>query len=208
MWCPRRRYIENWDLDKRNAFSAIVIGVSSGGIEALRIILPCLPADFMLPVIVVQHRHPTSDGFIIRLLNETCQLGVKEVDEKEEALPGMIYLAPADYHLMIEEDRTFSLSIDAYVKYARPSIDILFETAADVYGERLVGVILTGANSDGSDGIKKIKEAGGLTVVQDPDTCKSDRMPRAAMASAKIDHILALEEIGPFLRELGGGDIP
>lgn len=185
-------------------YEAIVMGVSAGGMEALGAILPDLPADFTLPVIVVQHQSPTSDDFLAYWLNDRCTVSVKEVDEKENIRPGVTYLAPPDYHLLVEEDKTFSLSLDAPVIFARPSIDVLFETAADVYGPNLVGVVLTGASTDGSQGLKRIKESGGLAIVQDPETANSDIMPKAAIAVTKVDHVLPLEEIGPFIRNLAG----
>jgi two-component system chemotaxis response regulator CheB len=183
-------------------YDAIVVGVSAGGMEALNAILPHLPADFPLGVIVMQHMHPTSDDFLVRYLNERCNLKVKQADEKEEIVPGVIYVAPANYHLMVEEDRTFALTVDEPVNYARPSIDMLFETAADAYGARLVGVILTGASSDGSHGLKRIKESGGLAIVQDPETAEADTMPMAAVNATEVDYVLPLEEIGPFLKRL------
>ncbi len=183
-------------------YEAIVLGISAGGMEALTHIIPRLPADFALPVVIVQHMHSASDDFLAHYLDEKSFLKVKQADEKEEILPGVAYFAPPNYHLMVEDDRRFSLSIDAPVNYARPSIDVLFETAADVYGTKLVGVILTGANSDGSHGLSKIKESGGLTVVQDPETAEMDVMPKAAIAAADVDYILPLKEIGPFLKRL------
>ena len=170
----------------------------------LNTILRHLPSDFVLSIIIVQHQHPESDDFMAKFLAARCSLTVKQADEKESILPGVIYIDPPNYHLMIEEDRTFSLTIDKRVHYARPSIDVLFETAADVFGEKLVGIILTGANEDGSHGLRKIKESGGLTIVQDPDTAEVDTMPKAAIASTKVDYILPLEEIGPFICTLYG----
>ncbi len=183
-------------------YEAIVIGVSAGGMEALSTIFPYLPYGFALPLIVVQHQHSTSDDFLARYLNERCNLEVKQANEKEDILPGEIYFAPPDYHLMIEEDKTFSLSMDTPVNFARPSIDVLFETAADVYGEKLVGVVLTGANTDGSQGLKKIKKLKGLAIVQDPETAEVDTMPKAAMAATEVDHMLSLDEIGSFITTL------
>ncbi|MFH1489659.1 MAG: chemotaxis protein CheB, partial [Pseudomonadota bacterium] len=147
-------------------------------------------------------QHPTSDDFLAHYLNERCELKVKQADEKEDILSGVIYLAPPGYHLMVEEDRTFSLSVDEPVNFARPSIDVLFETAAEVYGEKLVGVVLTGASADGSHGLKRVKESGGLAVVQDPETAEVGIMPRAAVDASEVDYILPLEEIGPFLNKL------
>ncbi len=185
-------------------YEAIVIGVSSGGMITLNTILRHLPSDFALSIIIVQHQHPESDDFIAKFLDDRCSLTVKQADEKESILPGVIYIAPPNYHLLVEEDKTLSLSTNKRVHYARPSIDILFESAADVFGEKLVGIILTGANEDGSHGIRKIKESGGLTIVQDPDTAEVDTMPKAAIASTKIDYILPLEKIGPFICTLYG----
>lgn len=183
----------------RPDFEAVVMGVSAGGLEALRNILPSLPGDFPLSVIIVQHRHPNSDHYMITSLNKHCQLKVKEVDEKETAEQGVIYIAPPNYHLLIETDRSFSLSTSEPVQHARPAVDVLFETAAEAYGSQLIGVILTGANSDGSAGLKCIKERGGLAIVQDPATAAVDFMPKAALAATEVDYVLKLEEIGPFL---------
>ena len=186
-------------------YEAIVIGVSAGGIEALSTIFPHLPADFSLSVIVVQHQHPTSDDFLVHYLNERCRLPVKQADEKEPILSGVVYLAPPDYHLLVEEDKTLSLSVDPLVNYARPSIDVLFGTAADAYGKKLVGVILTGASTDGSQGLKRVKALGGMAIVQDFNTAKSRVMPKAALRATRVDHVLPLEEVGPFMVRLSIG---
>ena len=189
-------------------YEAIVIGVSAGGLSALNRILPDLPSDFALAVIIVQHMHATGDNFLASYLNDKCNLKVKEVDDKESILKNKIYIAPPNYHLLVEADRTFSLSIDEPVNYARPSIDVLFETAADVYKTNLIGVILTGANTDGSHGLKRIKETGGLSVVQDPSTAEADTMPKAAIAAVDVDYVLPLEEIGKVLTMLADGVKP
>lgn len=170
--------------------------------KALTVILSSLPADLPLPVIIVQHEHPNTDDFLARHLASKTGLRVKQADEKEIITPGTVYLAPPNYHLLVEDDRTLSLSIDHPVQFARPSIDVLFETASDAYGSGLVGVILTGAGSDGSLGLKLIRERGGLGIVQDPDSSESALMPRAALAVAGADYVLALEDIGPFLTQL------
>jgi two-component system chemotaxis response regulator CheB len=180
-------------------YRAVVIGVSAGGMQALNAILPELPSDFPLSVIIVQHTHPASDDFLARYLDEKCCVKVKEADEKEKILPGVVYLAPPNYHLLVENDKIFSLSTELPVNFARPSIDVLFETAADAYGKMVAGVILTGANRDGSQGLLTIKKAGGLTVVQDPETAEANAMPQAAIETVQPDHILPLEKIGPFL---------
>lgn len=189
----------------RSPFEAVVIGVSAGGLRALGTILPSLHDKFPLPVIIVQHQHEMSDNYLIRSLNEQCRLNVVEAQEKDKIMPGTAYIAPPSYHLMVERDRTFSLCADEPVSYARPSIDVLFETAADVYRDKLIGIILTGANSDGSQGLNKIKEMGGLAIVQDPAGAEVEAMPRAAIKATEVDHILPLERIGAFLNEFVTG---
>ncbi|MBF0537910.1 MAG: chemotaxis protein CheB [Nitrospirae bacterium] len=178
-----------------NIYEAVVIGASAGGTSAFREILPSLPEDFPLPVVIVQHLHPSSRDDMPALYKDSCRLRVKQADEKEAIASGCIYFAPPNYHLLIEDDRTFSLSVDAPVNFSRPSIDVLFESAADVYGAALIGVVLTGSNNDGSCGLSKIKAAGGLTIVQDPNTAECPSMPAAAIATTKVDHIVALKDI-------------
>ena len=171
--------------------------------EALSIIIPGLPAKFPVPIVVIQHISPHSDNYMTRYLDTLSAIRVKEVDEKEKIQPGIVYTAPPNYHVLLEEDETFSLSVEERINFARPSIDVFFESASDVYGARLVGIILTGANKDGSKGLKLIKEKGGLAIVQDPKTAEVDGMPRAAIEATEVDYILTLEEIGPFLVKLG-----
>lgn len=183
-------------------YKAIVIGASAGGLKALKTILRELPLDFAFSVIIAAHRHSDSDDYLEQYLNRECEIHVKQADEKEEISSGVVYIAPPNYHLLIEDDNTFSISVEEAVNYARPSIDVLFESAAYVYGLELIGVILTGANNDGSQGLKKVKEMGGLTIVQSPETSEYKSMPRAAIAAVKPDYILSIEEIGRFLRDL------
>jgi len=186
----------------KKKYQAVVVGASMGGMQALKILLGQLPEHFQLPVIVVQHQVADADGFLVNYLNRQCKIRVKEACFNEIILASNVYISPPAYHLLIEEERTFSLSVDLPVNYSIPSIDVLFESAADVYGEHLVGVILTGANSDGSQGLDKIKKAGGLTLVQDPTTAEAPEMPNSAIQATKIDHILGIEKIGVFLRGL------
>lgn len=176
-------------------YEAIVIGVSSGGINAMKVIFSLLPKGFNTPIIIVQHLGAHSDNQLIKLLNDKSNLSIKEADEKEKIENGKVYIAPPNYHLMIERDKTFSLSVDEPVYYARPSIDILFESAAEAYRDKLIGVILTGSNSDGTVGFKKINEYEGLTIAQDPKTAESAYMPASAIAAIKPDYILSLEDI-------------
>ncbi len=189
-------------ITKSHKYKVTVIGVSTGGIKAIKTILSVLPSKFALSVIIVMHRHKDTDGCLEQLLDNDCKMHVKQADEKEEITAGVVYVAPPNYHLLIEDDGTFSLSVEGAVNYARPSVDVVFESAAEVYGQGLIGVILTGANKDGSQGLKKIKESGGLVIVQTPETSEVADMPEAAIASVKPDYVLPLEKIGPFLKKL------
>jgi two-component system chemotaxis response regulator CheB len=180
-------------------YEAIVIGVSSGGMNAMKVMFSLLPEDFSTPVIIVQHVGAHSDSKWIKFLNEKSYLDVKEADEKEKIESGKVYLAPANYHLLIEKDRTFSLTVDERVNYSRPSIDVLFESAAEAYADKLIGVILTGSNNDGTNGIKHVKECGGLAIIQDPETAESAYMPKSAIAAIKPDYVLSLEGITELL---------
>ncbi len=176
-------------------YEAIVIGVSSGGMTALKFIFSALPAGFNIAIIVVQHVSARSDNQWIKLLNEKSSLTIKEADEKEKIESGNVYIAPANYHLLVEKDKTFSLTIDERVNFARPSIDVLFESAAEAYKNKLIGIVLTGSNDDGTKGIKRIKECGGLAIIQDPETAESSYMPSSAIAAVRPDHVLSLENI-------------
>ena len=180
-------------------FEAIVVGVSSGGMNAMKVMFSLLPKDFNTPVIIVQHIGAHSDNLWIKLLNDKSNLPIKEADEKERIESGKVYIAPANYHLLIEKDKTFSLTIDERVNYSRPSIDVLFESAAEAYKNKLIGVILTGANNDGSNGIKRIKECGGLAIIQNPETAETAFMPKSAIAAIKPDYVLSLEGITELL---------
>lgn len=183
-------------------YQAVVIGVSAGGIEALRVILSALPAYFPLPIAIVQHRDARSSGFLAEYLNQQCKLPVSEAEDKEPFCAGHVYLAPPGYHLLIESDRCFSLSVDPRVNYSCPSIDVLFESAADAFAESLVGIVLTGANADGARGLMAIKARGGLAIVQNPATAQAAAMPRAALQSTRVDHIVELARIAPQLIEI------
>ncbi|MCF2150324.1 chemotaxis protein CheB [Desmonostoc muscorum LEGE 12446] len=183
------------------SFKIVVIGTSLGGLSALKIILQKLPADFSVPIAIVQHRHKESNKALQELLQESISLPIQEVEDKDEILPRHIYLAPADYHLLVEPGH-FALSTDEPVSYARPSIDVLFESAADIYGEQVIGIILTGANHDGKQGLKKIKARGGITIVQEPATAESSIMPEAAISAVAVDWILTLSDIADQMVKL------
>ena len=176
-------------------YEAIVIGVSSGGMNAMQVMFSILPKDFNTPIIIVQHIGARSDNQLIKILNDKSNLQIKEADEKEKIENGKVYIAPPNYHLMIERDKALSLTVDERVNFARPSIDVLFESAAEAYKDKLIGVILTGSSSDGTAGFKKIKEYGGLTIAQDPKTAESAYMPASAIAVVQMDYILPLENI-------------
>jgi two-component system chemotaxis response regulator CheB len=182
-------------------YEAIVIGGSTGGLNALQGVLTPLPADFRLPVLVVLHRLPTPHDLLTFTLNEVCQLKVKEVEPHELIKPGWVYIAPANYHVLVERGKTLSLSIDAKVCYSRPAIDVLFETASDAYRSSLIGIILTGANHDGTAGLKKIKARGGLTIAQNPTTAEAKEMPHSAIQENIVDKILSLTDISSFLTQ-------
>ena len=186
-------------------FEIVVVGTSTGGLKALQTLLSGLRAEFSLPVVVVQHRakDPGDSGNLAEFLNQFSSLPVSEPEDKEPLRPGHVYLAPHDYHLLVESG-CFALSTDPPVGFARPSIDVLFESAADAFQRRAVGVILTGANRDGSRGLASIKSRGGLTIVEEPASAERREMPDAAIAQAAADRILPLPEIAPFLNKLNG----
>ena len=176
----------------------VVVGTSLGGLSALEILLSGLPEEFRLPIVVVQHRLAQSDDTLSLILQLHTKLRVGEPEDKEPIEPGRVYIAPPDYHLMVDRGM-FALSTEPKVCHARPSIDVLFESAAHAYRKTVIGVVLTGASRDGAQGLAMIKERGGLTVVQSPSTAESATMPEAAIAATQVDRILPLVEIGPFL---------
>jgi two-component system chemotaxis response regulator CheB len=183
-------------------YRALVIGASAGGLGALGKILPKFPADFPLSVIIVQHISPDSDSYLVKYFQKNCQMEVGEIEDKTRICKQKIFFAPPNYHVLIDFDNSFSLSIDEKVNFSRPSIDVLFETAADYFKDSLIGLILTGANNDGALGMKKIKENGGYCIVQNPKTAEVDTMPLKAIEAAEVDQVLELEEIGDFIINL------
>lgn len=185
---------------KTDRYKAIVMGGSAGSMEALLRIFSGLPNNFKLPVIIVCHVHPLDDGGLVEFFCLQTRLNIKEADDKEPIRPGWLYFPPANYHLLVEQDETFSLTIDPKVNYARPSIDVLFESAAFVYGEQLIGILLTGANHDGAKGISVIKKRGGHTIVQNPDSAQCPVMPQAAIDTGDVDTILSIQQITHFIR--------
>lgn len=188
-----------------NTFELIVIGTSWGGLKAIELLLSELPKDFPLAIAIVQHRHKNAGDLLSQLLQRHSLLPVLEVEDKQAIAPGHAYLAPADYHLLVEPGN-FALSIEAPVLYSRPSIDLLFESAADAYTNRAIGIILTGANQDGAQGLAAIKRRGGLTIVQEPSEAESSIMPSAAIAATQVEYILSLSEIASCLIQLADRD--
>jgi two-component system, chemotaxis family, protein-glutamate methylesterase/glutaminase len=180
---------------------AVVIGASAGALEALSAILVALPAGFDLPLIVVVHVPPDRRNVLAQLLNEKCQLSVREAEDKEPIRGGAVYFAPPDYHLLVELDKTLALSSDEPVLYSRPSIDVLFESAADAYGSALTAIVLTGANHDGAKGMRTVIDAGGTGIVQDPQEASASAMPAAAIAMCPSAQVMSLNEIAAYLQK-------
>ncbi|MBX8541867.1 chemotaxis protein CheB [Pseudomonas cichorii] len=184
------------------AVDAIVVGASAGGVEALLKIFGMLRPGFSLPIIAVLHLPESRRSQLAHVFQNRLAIPVKEADDKESIVPGTLYFAPAGYHLSVENDHSFSLSQEERVFHSRPSIDILFDSAADAFGSRLAGVLLTGANNDGALGLAQIKRYGGFTVIQDPDQALARTMPEAALALHSPDYLLPLNEIGQLLVKL------
>jgi two-component system, chemotaxis family, protein-glutamate methylesterase/glutaminase len=184
------------------AHELVVIGTSAGGLQALIALLHGLPATFPLPLVFVQHRSADIKSGVREVLQSYTDLTVREAEDKDAIAAGCVYLAPADYHLLIEADRTLALSTEGPVQNARPSIDVLFESAAEVYRENLVGVVLTGASADGARGVQRIKQCGGWVIVQDPATAESRVMPEAALAVVDADEVVPLDRLAESLRHL------
>ena len=184
-------------------FEAVVIGASAGGFEALMAILKDLPATYPMPLVVVLHLPDNHESKLAELFGYRLSLQVREARDKESLAPGTLYFAPSGYHLSIEDDHSFSLSCEERVSYARPSIDVLFASAADAYGKSLAGILLTGANYDGAAGLAGMQVAGGLTIVQDPASAEVATMPEAALRRMTPDLILPLAEIRSVLHKLG-----
>jgi two-component system chemotaxis response regulator CheB len=185
-------------------YDVAVVGTSWGGLAALRMMVAGLPASFQMAMVLVQHRHKDSDHLLRALLQERSALEVCEVEDKMPIEHGRVYVAPPDYHTLVEPGH-FSLSTDAPVRYSRPSIDVTFGSAADSYGHRTVGIVLTGANADGADGLLRISNRGGMVLIQDPATAESAVMPAAAVKAVPRARVMALPELVRYLAELPAG---
>ena len=182
-----------------NSFKAVIIGVSAGGLSVLSHLLGALPGQYPLPIAIVQHRMNEPGNTLESILQEKTKLTVKQADEKEPLRAGHVYIGPPGYHLLIEQDGTFSLSSDQRVNFSIPSIDVLFESAADVYRHSLIAILMTGANADGAAGLLKIKKSGGVTIAQDPAEAEYPVMPQSAINMGAAAHTLKLNEICDFL---------
>ncbi len=181
------------------AIRAVVIGASAGGVQALLQILPSLPASYRLPVLIVVHVPPDRDNALVSLFQARCQIEVREAEDKEPILPGVVYFAPSDYRLLVEKDGTLSLSSDELVNHSRPSIDVLLESAADAFGPELVGVILTGANDDGARGLQAVVEAGGVAIVEDPAEAYASAMPAASLRASHSATAMKVAAIASYV---------
>lgn len=187
--------------DSDIGYEVAVIGASWGGLAALRTIISGLPAGFRLPIAIVQHRHRDSEALLARFLQEQTQLRVCEVEDKTAVEPGKVFVAPANYHVLVEQGH-FSLSTEAPVRYSRPSIDVALTSAADAYGHRAVGIVLTGSNADGAEGLRRVADVGGMTIVQDPRTAEAPTMPRAALQRVPVARVFPIDRIAAFLAAL------
>lgn len=190
------------------AFDLVVVGASLGGLAALQTLLSGLPDGFAVPIAIAQHRRPDNGSRLVELLAKKTPLRVREPDDKEAMEPGTVYVAPADYHLLVERPGAFALTVDEPVVFARPSIDVLFESAAEAYGRRLAAVLLTASSDDGAAGMAAVAAGGGATVVEDPASAASPVAVLAALARTRVQHVLPVAEIGPLLGGLAGGARP
>ncbi|OQY32749.1 MAG: chemotaxis protein CheB [Spirochaetaceae bacterium 4572_59] len=182
--------------------NAIVIGTSSGGLNALSKVLKPLARDFPVPILIVQHISPDANDFMVHHLRKNSNLQIKEADDKDIPEKGWVYIAPPNYHMLVEEERFLSLAVTPPENFSRPSIDVLFETAADAYTTHLIGIILTGANNDGTKGAIRIKDRKGMIIAQSPETAEATMMPQSVIDKNAADIILPLDQIGKYLNTL------
>jgi two-component system chemotaxis response regulator CheB len=181
---------------------AVVIGASAGGVQALSVLLPALPAHALAAILIVLHLPRDRPSLLADVFAQKCSLDVLEAQDKEPIVPGTVYFAPANYHLLVDQGPQLALSVDDLVHHSRPSIDVLFESAAEVYGHRLLGIILTGANEDGAQGLASVHDSGGVTVVQEPATAHAPQMILSALKLRPADHVLSLDGIAAMLSTL------
>jgi two-component system chemotaxis response regulator CheB len=186
---------------------AVVIGASAGGIEALSVLLPALPAGLRPPVFIVLHLPRDRPSVLVEIFTPKCAVPIREAQDKEAVMPGTVYFAPSNYHLLVDDGPQLALSADDPVHHSRPSIDVLFESAMEIYNDRLLGIILSGANEDGASGLAAIHDAGGITVVQSPQTARAPHMVLSALKLRQADCVLPLDEIAGMLRTLDAGAV-
>lgn len=191
-------------LSLKGRVDAVVVGASAGGVEVLGQILPGLPPSLAVPIVVVLHLPQQRPSLLVDVFAPKCQCEVREVQDKDPLLPGTIYFAPPDYHLLIDQGPQLALSADPEVNFSRPSIDVLFESAADVFGARLAAIVLSGANNDGASGVRAVRQAGGVVIVQCPDTASAKPMVDAAIAAVRVDAVMTAAEIAATLGTLNG----
>lgn len=196
------RDLENWIARYRGKLDLVVLGASAGGVEALTQLFSALPRGFRLPIATVLHLPAIADGVVLDVFQSKTLLEVKEAEDKEPLRPGKIYFAPPNYHLLVDGDLTLSLDADERVNYSRPSIDVLFQSAALSFPRRVAGALLTGSNADGSLGLKQIREAGGLAMVQSPDFAQFPEMPQAAVSLADPEIVLPVERLAQIIAGL------
>jgi len=181
---------------------ALIIGGSAGSLDVLLEIFPSLKDDIDFPIIVVTHRKSGNDSLLSDLLRSRTKLKVNEAEEKDQILPGNVYIAPADYHLLIEESETFSLDYSEKVNYSRPSIDVTFQSAAEIFKNKLVCILLSGSNADGVTGLKMVKSLGGIVVIQNPNTAVMPYMPQQAVNEIEGAIILDANKMAEFINKL------
>lgn len=184
-------------------FKTVIIGGSAGSLTVLFDVLPALDPHLKTSIILVLHRKNSGDSSLSELLSSKTVLPLKEIDDKDPVLSGNIYLAPADYHVLIEKNYFFSLDVSEKINFSRPSLDVTFESAADAFGTSLTAILLSGSNNDGTAGLKAVQEAGGMIIVQKPETANMAYMPKHAINNLSVDHILDPKEISKFINSLG-----
>lgn len=184
------------------SYRAVMIGGSAGSLEALLTLLPILPEGSGAFFVIVIHRKYDPESPLVDILSKHTRMPIKEVEDKEAIFPDSLYIAPADYHLLIENAETFCLDSSEKVQYSRPSIDVSFESAAEIFGKRCVGILLSGANADGAEGLKRLRALGGFSIVQDPDSAEVGFMPQQAINLEAVDRVLPIEQIGSLLNDL------
>jgi len=188
--------------DQVKKVEMLVIGGSAGSLDVLLKLLPVLPEGLPFPIVVVLHRKHSTDSALAELFSSRTVVPVKEIEDKESSLPGHIYLVPGDYHILFESSGTFSLDVSEKVNFSRPSIDVAFESAAEVYGASLCCLLLSGSNADGVEGLKAVKERGGMTLVQDPDTAEIPYMPQQAILQIPSVRVVAPDRLAGFIEEI------